>query len=137
MTAPGKGWPANLFEVVAWLRSLPAPERYRVAKLLVDRHATASAIGLEGAGAVYELTRAGGATWATVAEGLGTSTANINKMVSRYRAALAGGECLSCGGPGPEGDFCDACASSVVLDPSDDGPDLLPEGSDPIRPDSA
>lgn len=134
MTAPGEGWPANPAALVAWLRSLPAPERYRVAKMLVDRHITASAVGLEGAGAVYELTRAAGSTWDSVAEKLGTSRYNVNKMVHRYRMALAGGECLVCEGPGPTSDMCDACASSVVLDPPDGGPDLLPEGSEPIRP---
>ncbi|GAA0719772.1 hypothetical protein Drose_06070 [Dactylosporangium roseum] len=115
MTAPGEGWPTTPADVIAWLRALPAAERWRVAGLLVDRHVTEAAIGLERAGAVHELTRT--ATWEVVAEQLGTSTANVNKLVTRYRGALARGECIACGGPGPADDMCDVCAASVVLDP--------------------
>lgn len=114
MTAPGSGWPATPADVIGWLRSLPAVERYRVAGLLVDRHITSSALGLERAGAVYELTRA--ASWEDVAEQLGTSPSSVNKLVTRYKAALARGECIVCGGPGPADDMCDPCASSVALE---------------------
>jgi hypothetical protein len=118
VTAPGEGWPASPADVIEWLRSLPPVERYRVAGMLVDRFVLESAIGLERAGAVHELTR--NATWAQVADQLGTSESSVNKLVTRYRQALSRGECIACGGPGSTDDLCGPCAASVEPVPDDD-----------------
>ncbi len=70
---------------------MPAIQRERVARVLTDAQ-TVKAIGLCRAQAVVELTKADGASWATVAKALGVSEATVNRLVTVARkAALTDG----------------------------------------------
>lgn len=123
VTAPGQGWPRHLRDLADWLNALPPEERYRVAKLLGDQTLTRPLLALTGYGAIHAMAAEPGVTRGQLAERLALSVASVDKGIFRWRQAVAGGECIECGGPGPAEDMCDACASSVVLEPpEDDGP---------------
>jgi hypothetical protein len=71
-------------KVLAWIRSLPLPERARVVRTMGEARVR-QAIAAEGDRAIYELTR--NATWAEVARELGMTTRMVNRAVTRHRAA--------------------------------------------------
>lgn len=76
-----------LDDALALLRSLTPVQRARVLAALLDGHNTALLTGMR-AEAVYDATRADGATYATVAAQLGVSTSAVNKAVTQHRRAL-------------------------------------------------
>jgi hypothetical protein len=125
MTAPGPGWPANLRELVDWLDGLPPAERYRVAMLVGDQTLTRPMIALSRYSAVHTMAGEPGLTHEELGERLGCGRATVAKALFRWRQAVARGQCIVCDRPAPPEDMCDACASSVVLEPPDDGEEFF------------
>jgi DNA-directed RNA polymerase specialized sigma24 family protein len=76
-----------LDDALALLGTLTPLQQARVLGALLDRnnHKQLSALRVQ---AVYDATRAPGATYATVAQQLGVSTAAVNKAVTQHRKAL-------------------------------------------------
>jgi len=80
--------PAARDALLAALAALPAVTRVRVARMLADG-STAREVGALADAAVYELTRAEHATYASVAATLGVSINAINKAVRQHNARTA------------------------------------------------
>jgi transposase-like protein len=76
-----------LDDTLALLGSLTPVQRARVLSALLDGHNTKRFTAMR-VQAVYEATRAPGATYASVAQQLGVSPAAVNKAVTQHRKAL-------------------------------------------------
>jgi hypothetical protein len=76
----------NIADVIAWLDSMPAVQRERVARILADPQSVKE-IGLCRARAVQEMTKQPGASWASVAATIGASEATVNRLVTIARKA--------------------------------------------------
>jgi hypothetical protein len=80
--------PTSVTDVIAWLESMPAVQRERVARVLTDPQSVKE-IGLCRARAVQEMTKEPGASWASVAATIGASEATVNRLVTAARKADA------------------------------------------------
>lgn len=80
--------PSTIEDVIAWLDAMPAVQRERAARVLAEPQSV-KLISLARARAVQEMTKAPGASWATVAATLGVSEATVNRLVTIARKADA------------------------------------------------